>query len=175
MRSLVVYESMFGNTKVIAEAIAEGLSAHSAVDIEEVGDAPTSPPPDMDLLVVGGPTHAFGMSRASTRQSAGEQAEHGIISSRIGLREWIDGLRAPGGGIAVATFDTRIARPRVPGSAARRAEKRLVSLGYRAITRPKSFWVQGTPGPLVEGESERATRWAENLAARLSLESEQLS
>jgi hypothetical protein len=174
MRSLVVYESMFGNTKVIAEAIAEGLLTHSAVDIEEVGDASTSPPPDMDLLVVGGPTHAFGMSRSSTRQSAGEQAEHGIISSRIGLREWIDDLSSSGGGMAVATFDTRIARPRMPGSAARRAEKRLVGLGYRAATRPKSFWVQGTSGPLVEGEVERATRWAEDLAARLSSESKQL-
>jgi len=175
MRSLVVYESMFGNTKVIAEAIAKGLSAHSTVDIEEVGDASTPPPPEIDLLVVGGPTHAFGMSRASTRQSAAEQAEHGIISSNIGLREWIDGLSASGGGIALATFDTRIARPRMPGSAARRAEKRLVGLGYRAVTPPKSFWVQGTPGPLAEGEVERATHWAKDLAARLSSESKQLS
>ena len=39
MRALVVYESMFGNTRTIAEAIAEGLSSHARVDLLEVGQA----------------------------------------------------------------------------------------------------------------------------------------
>jgi flavodoxin len=76
MRALIVYESMFGNTRQIAEAVAEGLRAgHDAAPVEvglvEVGEAPATVA-DVDLLVVGGPTHALGMSRPETRQSATE-------------------------------------------------------------------------------------------------------
>ena len=75
-RALVVYESMFGNTEAIAHAIAEGLSLQLAVELVEVSAAPTTLR-DVDLLVAGGPTHAFGLSRRSTRESAREQAPDG--------------------------------------------------------------------------------------------------
>jgi flavodoxin len=42
MRALVVHESMFGNTQVIANAIADGLSGRMPVDAVEVGVAPAS-------------------------------------------------------------------------------------------------------------------------------------
>ena len=74
MRARVVYESMFGNTQVIAQAVAEGLAMNMTVDLEEVGSAATEMSGDVGLLVVGGPTHAFGMSRERTRESAAEQA-----------------------------------------------------------------------------------------------------
>ena len=66
MKVLVVYESMFGNTKAIAEAIGEALAA----EVVEVSDAPDVLPDDVGLLVVGAPTHAFSLSRPATRQSA---------------------------------------------------------------------------------------------------------
>ncbi|MEX1126227.1 MAG: flavodoxin, partial [Acidimicrobiia bacterium] len=72
MKALVVYESMFGNTKLIAEAVAGGLTRHLDVETVEVGQKPVFGP-GVDLVVVGGPTHAFGMTRASTRKSAAEQ------------------------------------------------------------------------------------------------------
>ena len=64
MRARVVYESMFGNTQAIAQAVADGLAESMSVDLEEIGSAATDVAADVGLLVVGGPTHAFGMSRS---------------------------------------------------------------------------------------------------------------
>jgi hypothetical protein len=66
-----------------------------------------------------------------------------------------------------ASFDTRIASPRVPGSAARAAQKRLKKLGFRTAMPAESFYVNGTPGPLVDGELERARRWGALLGSAL--------
>jgi hypothetical protein len=161
VRALVVYESMFGNTQEIAQAIADGLATRMPVEVVEVGFAPTVLDGEIGLLVAGGPTHAFGMSRPSTRADAAKQAEHRVISTGDGLREWVELVS---GHAAVATFDTRVARPRVPGSAARAAERRLRRRGFRVASKAASFYVQGTPGPLVPGETERARQWGEQLA-----------
>jgi flavorubredoxin len=165
MRALVVYESMFGNTELIADAIAGGLSERIRVDAVEVGVAPATVDEDVALLVVGGPTHAFGMSRPQTRQDAARQATAGLVSGGMGLREWLATLQGRAG-IAAATFDTRISRPRLPGSAARAAEKRLRRLGFRVIAPAQSFYVEGTLGPLLGGEKERARRWGETLGSK---------
>ena len=93
MTALVVFESMFGNTKLIADAVAEGLARHLPVEQVEVGTAPTVIGGEVELLVVGGPTHAFGLSRSGTRQSAAQQAEDGLVSDGIGLREWLGVLQ----------------------------------------------------------------------------------
>jgi hypothetical protein len=164
MRALVVYESMFGNTQAVADAVADGLGAHVPADAVEVGAAPTVLGEDVALLVVGGPTHAFGMSRQATRRDAGEQADHGLVSAGIGLREWLTAVDRGSGRVAAA-FDTRIQRPRLPGSAAVAAEKRLRRLGFRIIAPAKSFYVTGTKGPLVDGELERARRWGDQVGA----------
>jgi flavorubredoxin len=161
MRALVVYESMFGNTREIARAIGDGLASMMSVEVQEVGVAPPLLDDDVDLLVVGGPTHAFGMSRSRTRADAAKQAGHPVISAGDGLREWVELVS---GKSAVATFDTRIAKPRVPGSAARSAERRLRRRGFRTATKAASFYVQGTPGPLSPGETDRARHWGERLA-----------
>jgi hypothetical protein len=167
MAALVVFESMFGNTHQIADAVTEGLSEHLPVEQVEVGAAPTIIGHDVELLVIGGPTHAFGLSRAGTRQSAAQQAEDGLVSTGIGLREWLGALPEGSSDVAVATFDTRISRPRLPGSAAAAAEKRLRRLGFRILARSQSFFVEGTTGPLLRGERERARRWGEELAVGL--------
>jgi hypothetical protein len=166
MRALVVYESMFGNTKAVANAVADGLATRMPVDVVEVGTAPPVVGDDVALLVVGGPTHAFGMSRPGTRRDAGKQAEHGLVSAGIGLREWLTAVHDGSGGVAATAFDTRIDRPRLPGSAARAAEKRLRRLGFRTIAAPESFYVAGTQGPLLDGELERARRWGDELGSK---------
>ena len=166
MRALVVYESMFGNTKQVAEAIGEGMRSQVARDLVEVNDAPTKVGPEVALLVVGGPTHAFGMSRLKTRQDAMTQAGKDQASAGDGIREWLESLDRAADGTPAAAFDTHIDK-RVPGSAARAAEKRLRRLGYRIVGPAESFYVSGTPGPLVEGELERARRWGERLGASL--------
>jgi hypothetical protein len=164
MRALVVYESMFGNTKVVADAVADGLATRLHVTAVEVSAAPTAMD-DVALVVVGGPTHAFGMSRPGTRQDAAKQSQRPLVSAGIGLREWLDTVQGASPGVAAAAFDTRIEKPRLPGSAARAAERRLRRLGFRIAARPASFYVAGTPGPLVDGEPERARRWGEHLGS----------
>ena len=64
MRALVVFESMFGDTKAVADAVACGLAGEMRVRILEVGEAPVMVDETVDVLVVGGPTHAFGLEQA---------------------------------------------------------------------------------------------------------------
>ncbi|MER7506068.1 flavodoxin domain-containing protein [Nonomuraea pusilla] len=169
MDALVVYESMFGNTKQIAEAVAEGLATRMRAEVAEVGSAPDFIGDQVALLVVGGPTHAFGMSRESTRQSAAQQAPGGLVSKGRGLREWLGGLGSSSATLASAAFDTRVFKPRMPGSAARGAAKRLRRAGIRLVAPAQSFYVAGTPGPLLDGELDRARAWGESLAASVAV------
>lgn len=167
MEAGTVVESVYGNTRRIAEAVADGLAAGpTRVRVFDVASAPASFA-GIDLLIVGGPTHAFSMTRPSTRRSAAEQG--GADAGLIGLREWIAALD-PGDGCAVGTFDTRVNRPRLPGSAASAAARALGRLGYRTIARPQTFWVSATKGPLVEGEIDRAQAWGAALPAQLAAE-----
>lgn len=169
MRAIVVYESMFGNTKQLAEAVAEALGERMSVELIEVGEAPKVIDPEVGLLVVGAPTHAFSLSRPSTREEAAKQAPHGLVSKGIGVREWLEEIETPRGTPAVA-FDTRT-ELRVPGSAARAATRRLRKAGFRIAAHPESFSVKRTPGPLVPDEFHRAGRWAARIAAeRLTVE-----
>jgi len=161
--ALVVYESMYGNTERVAQAIAEGLRDHVDAIVCEVGVAPDTLP-DSELLVVGGPTHAFGMSRASTREDAARSAARPVLSGRRGLREWTEALSAPTTSVALATFDTKVARPRLPGSAAHAVARRLRQLGMRPVCSPETFRVQGREGPLSEGELDRARDWGQSVA-----------
>jgi hypothetical protein len=168
VRAIVVFESMFGNTEKIATAIGEGLSDRMAVDVVEVGTAPSDIIAGTDLLVVGGPTHAFGMSRPQTRQDAARQAG-GEVRSRSGIREWLDAV-TPGAPVSAAAFDTRIGKGWVPGSAARSAQRRLRAKKFQSAADPETFYVEGTLGPLLEGELARARQWGAELAASISTE-----
>ncbi|MGR6919333.1 flavodoxin family protein [[Actinomadura] parvosata] len=165
MDALLVYESMFGNTKQIAEAVAEGLATRLRTEVVEVGFAPAKVGPEVGLLVVGGPTHAFAMSRASTRRSAAQQTTQPLVSRGDGVREWLAALATASSAVRSAAFDTRVAKPRVPGSAARGIARRLRRIGVRAVAPAQSFYVTGTEGPLAAGELERARQWGQSLAA----------
>jgi hypothetical protein len=173
IRTLVVYESMFGNTQQVAQAIAAGLAERAQVELVEVGSAPTSTGDDLDLLVVGGPTHARGLSGRDTRRDAMDHATLPVVSQRIGLREWFDSLRSRPNVLAAA-FDTRFDESRwLGGSAAHVAAAQLRRHGFRLLTAPRSFFVLGMSGPLAGGELERARHWGRMLGVdttiRLSL------
>lgn len=167
MRAKVIYESMFGNTRDIADAIGEGLSAYGETDVVEVGTADRDIGPSVDLLVVGGPTHAFGLSRTKTREDAGRQLGSPPVSSGIGIREWLDNARRAFPGTSAAAFDTKIDKP-VPGSAGRGAEKRLRKLGFHVAADAQHFHVTDVSGPLVEGELARARAWGAQLGAQIA-------
>jgi hypothetical protein len=163
VRGFVVYESLFGNTARIAQAIADGLRSHLEVELHGVAEGRW--PDRTDLLVMGGPTHAFSMSRSTTRDDAVKQGAD--AASSIGLREWLDELPA-GNDTPFAAFDTRVEMlRRLPGSAAKAAAKEARRRGYQQLTRPESFYVEDTPGPLLDGELQRAKVWGAQLAESL--------
>ncbi len=159
MRALIVYESMFGNTRNVAEAIAEGLADHATTDIVEVGTAPAQPPADVDLLVVGGPTHVMGLTRPKTRADAADKTNEPLVSRGDGVREWLAALPRAGQDRTAAAFDTRIDARWMPGSAAHGIAKRLRRRGYRVVSPVQSYYVDDTTGPLKGGELERARSW----------------
>ncbi|MEU4216706.1 flavodoxin domain-containing protein [Actinoplanes sp. NPDC026623] len=171
MKALVVYESMFGNTEAVARAVADGLRETFEVNLSDVRDM--LPATDVDLLVVGSPTHAFGLSRPATRADAIRQGAVRDGAVDVGLREYL-GCSPVLDGIGAAAFDTRINKSFVPGSAARKARRELRRLGCRMVWPAQSFHVTATAGPLVEGELSRARIWASNLSSAVLSERHQV-
>ena len=153
MRAIVVCESRFGNTHKIAEAVAGALDA----ELLSVDD-PLPQLDEVDLLVVGAPTHVHGLTSERSRTAAVEQGGTG----GRGVREWLDEL--PDRPCRAASFDTRFDKPTfLTGSAAKGIAKRLGRKGYDLVLEPESFFVDGTEGPVHEGELERAAQWAASL------------
>ena len=110
--------------------------------------------------------NAFSMSRANTRQDAVNQGAD--ADPTIGLREWLEEL-PEGDDAPFAAFDTRVDMVRrLPGSAAKAAAKMARKRGYQPLTRPESFYVQDVPGPLLDGEVQRAQVWGAQLAQSLA-------
>lgn len=167
LRAMVIYESMFGNTQRVAQAIGRGLAARVPVDVVEVGHAPPQLDDDVDLVVVGGPTHAFGLSSERTRRSAAQQAPAGVVSTGLGVREWVACLAPHGDRLAVAAFDTHIDKTWVPGAASRKLDKMMRGMGLFVLEPPTSFYVHDTAGPLVGGEAERAELLGRRLGEQL--------
>ncbi|MDX3659567.1 hypothetical protein PV646_19880 [Streptomyces sp. ID05-26A] len=164
--ALVVYESMFGNTKEIAEAVAEGLRATMTVEVVEVGSAPVELGDQVGLLVVGGPTHAFSMSRPSTRADAATKGADAQAAAGTGLREWAERIGKGSVHPPVAAFDTKV-KGLMTGSAARAAIKLFRRAHFPLLLAAENFYVDGTVGPLLEGEPGRARTWGAKCAAEV--------
>jgi flavodoxin I len=155
MKSLVVYDSYFGNTKIIASAIGRALGEGSAV--VRVNDVADEQRQGLDLLVVGSPTRAF---RAT-----------GAIYKFI--------KRLPAGslkGVKTAGFDTRADVKKINnrfltfmagifGYAAEPIDSKLTKKGGTRAASPGGFIVEGEKGPLREGESDRALEWGRSMTA----------
>ena len=165
MKALVVYESMFGNTEEIAREVAAGMAPVADVTLADVSTVPNAA--GMDLVVVGGPTHAFGMSRPASREDAARRGEVRPGAVDVGVREWLD-LASPLPGVAAAAFCSRVDKGFIAGSAATKVQRRLRRLGCRMIAAPEGFVVTGTAGPLADGEKERAQRWGAAVAEAAS-------
>jgi hypothetical protein len=170
MRAMVVYESMFGNTRVIADAIAKGLEPVGIVVVVPVPEAGHEMLADVDLLVVGGPTHFHGMSRTRTRKWAAATAQkpkNDLVLDRDaqgpGVSDW---LRSLGHGhTKVAAFDTRFRGPAVlRGRASRVISRKLRRHGFEVVAKPESFFVT-LQNHLEPGEEARAREWGKRLAA----------
>jgi hypothetical protein len=169
MRSVIVYESMYGNTRHIAEEVARGLTAADtdttvvvaahAVTAEQLAAA--------DLLVMGAPTHVHSLPRPNTRTGAVEKAKDLVLepdATEAGVRELTDTL-PDGAGRAAAAFDTRVnIAPLLSGRASKAIGRALHHQGYRLLADPESFLVDSETR-LLDGELERARAWGAALAA----------
>ncbi|TFD07104.1 flavodoxin domain-containing protein [Cryobacterium sp. TMT1-66-1] len=170
MRALIVYESMYGNTRLVAEAIGRGL-APAEVILVPTNQAAGVDLSQVDLLVVGGPTHVHGMSRPSTRQGAIDAAitpQHTLHleadAAGSGVREWLASLN--GLACRAAAFDTRQEGPiLLTGRAAKSISKNLLAAGADVIADATSFLVSKSIA-LVPGEVRRAEAWGTMLRER---------
>jgi flavodoxin len=165
MNAAVVYESMYGNTRAIAEAIADGLGGASVVPVHQAA----GPAGVAELLVVGGPTHMHGLATSLSRRMAVEAAEEDGgakvepgATAEPGLRRWLHELTQRDG-VRAAAFDTRLDKsPSMTGTAARGIARRLRRHGYQVLD-TESFLVRDSEGPLEDGELERARAWGQRL------------
>lgn len=161
MSALIVFESAFGNTREIARAVVEGLGTEKA-RLAGVEEAPQVIPDDVTLLVVGAPTHAFGMSRPATREDA---AGRGAARVSTGVREWIQTVSVGERQVGLAVFDTKASQVRHLPGAARGEAKGLRKRGLSLVIEAESFLVADITGPLLPGERERARAWGSRLTA----------
>jgi len=144
MRTLIVYDSLYGNTKIIAQTIADVIQGE--VNLKYVGDVDVSELGDYDLLIVGAPTHGGGISEATK----------GLLGK----------IQSPAlEGTKVAAFDTRITNKWILifGVAAPKIAKELEKVGGELVVPAEGFFVTGGEGPLKDGEVERAQAWGESI------------
>jgi hypothetical protein len=169
VKAVVIYESMYGNTHQIADAIGTGLRTCGDAVVASVHEADAALLEGSDLLVVGGPTHVHGMSRASTREAAVDAAAKPESGLRLdpdgdgpGVREWLASLDTLD--LSAAAFDTRLDAPALlTGRASKGIARALRERGCSLIAEPESFLVTKETH-LEPGEEAHARQWGETLA-----------
>lgn len=148
MNTLVIYDSQYGNTERIAQAIANTLREFGQAQAIHVAQAHPLELQGVDLLIVGCPTQRWRPTPA--RQSLLDKVSPQSLS-----------------GLAVACFDTRYrAALWMTGSAARRMDRQLRTMRIEPLVAPESFFVSDSQGPQVSGELDRAVAWARKLVKK---------
>jgi flavodoxin len=155
MKALVVYDSVFGNTEKVAQAIGQALSEVAEVQTLKVNDVKSEDLSGISVLVVGSPTRAFSPTPA--------------------IKKWLNSIPMHSlDGVKVAAFDTRVnvkevnskvltGMVKVFGYAAKPIGDKLTKKGGDLGLSPEGFFVLGTEGPLKEGELERAGDWVRKI------------
>ena len=145
MNTLIIYDSTFGNTAQLAQAMADKLGEHGTARIALADEAGLAEEKEIDLLLVGGPTQRHGLSPNMKSLLEGFP------------RRTLQSIRA-------GAFDTRYHMSAwKSGSAAHAIASKLKRAGASLIVEPESFFVTEREGPLEEGELERAAAWAEEI------------
>jgi flavodoxin I len=149
MKAIIVYDSVHGNTEMVARAIGDALAG--AVSVRHIDEVTAAEAEAVDMLIVGSPTHGGWFTEA--------------------IKAWLDQLPATAlQGAHVAVFDTRTPPnlvSRIFGFTAPRIAKGLEKKGATLVGEPGGFIVEGIKGPLKQGELERAAGWAQELAASM--------
>jgi len=173
MRAVIVYESMYGNTHQIADAIGAGLGPAFEVSVLPVAEASPETLSNADLVVVGGPTHMHGMSRATTRKWAVAAAKQSVGGLTVepgalgpGVRDWLGSLGHYSA--KAAAFDTRLSgHAAMTGRASKGMTHLLRSHGFDVIAQPESFLVT-KQDRLEPQETTRAREWGNKLAISIT-------
>ena len=151
--TLILYDSIFGNTAKIAQTMADTLKDYQVVDVRIIGEVLPEHLDGIKTLIVGSPTRQFKATNALDQFLT--QIPQGELE-----------------GVEIAAFDTRIIRKetgrnkflafifKLFGNAAEKISKQLVLKGGKEISAPQGFMVSGMDGDLLEGELEKAAIWA---------------
>ena len=168
MKALVVYESLFGNTRAVAEAIGAGLGDRLDASTIVAADVDTALAGACDLLVIGSPTHGHGLPSAQSRTAGLKSGVSRAIVEAPGIRELLTRLPA-GGGRSAAAFDTSLRGPRwLWGAASRPIARALTNAGYALVLPPETFLIRGMKVPTItDTELKRASNWGALLAREL--------
>ncbi|HMA53501.1 MAG TPA: hypothetical protein VKT17_03520 [Acidobacteriota bacterium] len=170
MKGIVVYESYWGNTASVAQAIAEGLGegARAMSTAEATADALAG----VGLIVAGSPIIAFSLPSEKTRNDMLAKPDKKAPSppdlSHPSMRAWLVTLPhagASGQGTAVvcaAAFETGFKLS--PGGSAGKILRMLEEKGYKPVAKKQRFLVKTGYGPMKDGELDRAKAWGAELA-----------
>jgi len=144
MKTLVVYDSAYGNTEKIAKSIGGAITGN--VKVLRVGEVNPSGLEPVDFLIVGSPTYG-GRPTPATLDFLNNIPESAVK------------------GVSVAAFDTRLSAKwvKIFGYASGKIAGSLKAKGGTLTMSPEGFFVKGVKGPLIEGELERAASWAKEI------------
>ena len=149
MKTLIVFDSMYGNTEIIARVVAEAITGD--VKVLKAGDAKPSDIGDIDLLIIGSPTQGG-------RHTKPVEALLSEISGTIKKS------------VKIAVFDTRMPAKwvKIFGFAAGKLADFFKKEGFEPVFPPEPFMVESAKGPLKAGEQERAKEWGKNIYRAIS-------
>jgi len=153
MKKLVIYDSVFGNTEKIAQAMGAAAGTKNEVIIKRVTEIMSEDLQNLDLLLIGSPTRGFRPTEAIAAflKNLSVGAVQNVKAAVFDTRIPIDSIKP-------AIFRSIVKKG---GYAAPVMAKELEKKGATVITEPEGFFVKGSEGPLLEGELERAAAWAE--------------
>ncbi len=155
MKALIIYDSFFGNTEKVANAIGDAISGQMDVEVCTVSDIKSEQLKGLSLLIVGSPTRAFRPSPAITKFL------NSITSGSL------SGVKAAGFDTRISISDTKSRFLRFManlfGYAANPISEKLGKKGAQIAIAPEGFFVKDTKGPLKDGELERACEWARQI------------
>jgi flavodoxin len=155
MKTLIVYDSVFGNTAQVAQAIGAALGPQGNVETLPVSQVTVEQLRGLDLLIVGSPTRGFRPTEAISKllKTLPKNQLDDVQVAAFDTRIWL------------TTIDSSVFRLIVDkgGYAASTLANALKKKGGQLLAPPEGFLVTGEQGPLKEGELERAAEWARQI------------
>ena len=172
MKAVIVYESEFGATKLVAQAIEMGLGERMHTELVNVHDAGDLRLARTDLLVVGAPTHGRGLPTAGSRLDGKVHTDQAWRSHRpepdaleAGVREWLSTIHVDQSHCAAFTTRAHMSLL-LSGSAAPAILRGLRRAGGVRLAPPVAFLIEKT-GALATNELRYAQNWGRQLGAAM--------